>query len=347
MIDNDPPSVGQDVVVMRSALADLVGDILVAYGATRSDARIQAATLVEAELRGHASHGIRRLTILTARLTAGLAVSGVRPRLRWTTRSVLQVDGRAGLGPVVAIRSVDAIIGRAKRTGIAMAAVQNSNHIGMLAPYLERMAAAGMIGLAFTTSEALVHPWGGARALVGTNPVGIAVPTATEPLVLDMATGASSMGKILDHAEKGIPIPAGWAVGQDGAPTTDASVARTGAISPFGGAKGFALGIALEALVSTLTGSALGTAVRGTLDADSPATKGDVFVAVSLRRLGLSVDALIPYLDEVRASAVGEHTVSIPGDRARSERAHRIAGGIPIHPASWAQLNRLRDEAPR
>ena len=117
-----------------------------------------------------------------------------------------------------------------------LAAVRGANHLGILAPYAEAVADQGMIGIALTTSEALVHPSGGRTAMIGTNPVAIAVPARPDPLVLDMATGEVSMGRILRHAELGEPIPPGWAVDAAGEPTTDAAAAAAGAISPFGAA---------------------------------------------------------------------------------------------------------------
>lgn len=333
-----------EVVVDAGRLRELVYRVLRIYGAVHDDADSQARVLVEGDLRNQHSHGVRRLPVLVGRLREGLLVSGKDPDLFWTTDVVLAVDGGRGFGPAVANIAVDAISERAETEGIALAAVTNSNHVGMLAPYVERMAARGQIGLAFTTSEALVHAWGGAKAMVGTNPIGIAVPTADEPLVLDMSTASVSMGKVLDHAAKGLPIPLGWAVDADGAPTRDAAAAVQGAISPFGGAKGYALGVALEAFVAVLTGSALGRSVRGTLDIESICSKGDVFLAVSLDRLGLAgmLPLLSAYLDDVRASAVDPvMPILIPGDRAREVRAARLEHGIPLQPEVWKMIREL------
>ena len=348
VVDRVSVSADEEVVVDAVQLNKVVVETLVASGATLSDATQQARTLVEGDLRDQHSHGVRRLPVLVARLRNGLLVSGERSQHTWATDAVVQVDGKRGFGPVVAFSAVDAIVDRVSDTGIALATVNNSNHIGMLAPYIERIAEAGHLGIALTTSEALVHPWGGMRAMIGTNPIGIAVPTTGKPLVLDMSTASVSMGKILDYATKSAAIPLGWAVDEAGVPTTDARAASNGAISPFGGAKGYALGIAFEAMVAVLTQSAVGTAVRGTLDSVDECSKGDVFLAISLDRLGLTafLPTLEAYLDEVRASSGDpESPISIPGDRARSTRADRIANGVPLHPDIWAQILHLHQEA--
>jgi LDH2 family malate/lactate/ureidoglycolate dehydrogenase len=335
------------VMVEASRLREVVTSVLEREGATSDDAAAQAELLVEGDLRGHHSHGVRRLSVLVGRLRNGLVRSGDEPVQRWRTESTLDVDGLSGFGPVVARSAIGAITERAQTTGVAVAMIRNSNHLGMLAPYVEQIAAAGQIGIALTTSEALVHPWGGARPMVGTNPIGIGVPTAGAPLVLDMSTAAVSMGKVLDHAAQARPIPLGWAVDESGTPTTDARAAARGAVSPFGGPKGYALALALETLVATLTGSELGSRVRGTLDVEDECTKGDVFVAVSLERLGLAhmLPAVSEYLDEVRASGNDPHTrLDVPGDRARRTRADRLRTGIPLHPDVWATVLALQEE---
>lgn len=317
------------------------------HGATPEESAAQADQLLEGELRGHPSHGLLRLKVLTQRLDAGLIVSGVEPAMSWSSTSALRVDGRSGFGPTVAHRTLDLLIPRARESGAAVAAIGNAHHLGMLAPYVERASEAGCIGVAFTTSEALVHPWGGRGALVGTNPIGIGIPTRDGILSLDMSTGAVSAGKIIDHATRGLPIPDGWAVDAEGHPTTDAPRAVEGAISPFGGSKGFALGVALEALVGLLSHTAYGTDVHGTLDATMPITKGDVFILISLPSFAADPDdeRLAAYLDEVRASGVDGTTVSIPGDRARRTRAERLAEGVVVDDATWQEALQLAGEA--
>ncbi|WP_423182866.1 Ldh family oxidoreductase [Arthrobacter sp. NyZ413] len=325
-------------VVGREEMQDVIARALIVHGASEENAAVQAASLVEGQMRGHASHGIRRLAVLVGRMRKGLIEPNARPQLDWLTPSVLRVDGNRGFGPVVAYQAIDAVVARAEETGVAMAAISNSSHIGMLAPYVESIALRGQVALLLTTSEALVHAWGGRGATVGTNPIGIGVPTGGDPLVLDMSTAQVSMGKILDYAATGRPLPSGWAVDALGNPTSDAAAAaQGGALSPFGGPKGYALGIALEALVGTLTATAFGADVVGTLDTDFPATKGDLLICVSLERLGLlgMLPALTAYLDTVRDSAA-TGGVDIPGDRARRTKEMNDAHGVPVDEEVWA-----------
>jgi len=260
---------------------------------------------------------------------------------------VLEVDGECGLGPVVAAAALRQIEQRVQATGVAVAAIRNSNHLGMLAWYVEHAAAHGLIGLAMSTSEALVHPHGGTRAMLGTSPLAIAVPTTSHPLVLDLATSIVSMGKIHHHAATGRALAPGWARDAEGRATTDANLARHGSLAPFGEAKGYGLGIALELLVASLTGSALAPDVRGTLDVEAICNKGDVLIVMQPAAAPGLADRLEAYLDAVRASPPTDpgQPVRVPGDGAVRRRERAAREGFDIDPALWAELQALGDSA--
>lgn len=333
-------------VTERAAL-DLGTDLLADRGAPAAAARLQARLLVEAELKGHPSHGLQRLPRLLARIERGLADPRAEGRGHWRTEAVYEVDGENGLGPVVAMAALDRLAERVATSGLALAAVRNSNHLGMLAYYVEQVAAAGRIGIAISSSEALVHPFGGTRAMLGTNPIAIAVPAGARPLVVDLATSVVSMGKIHHYAAAGRPIPSGWARDADGRPTTDAARARHGAIAPFGEAKGYGLGIALELLVAAIAGSPPAPQVRGTLDADSVCNKGDILLVIEPSAAAGVAGGLAAYLDAVRASPAADpdHPVRIPGDDASRRRSRAREDGFEVDPRLWGELNALRIRA--
>lgn len=329
------------VVVAAQEVERLIRDTLLSLGASEQAATAQARVLVEADLRGRHSHGVQRLPVLAERIRRGLIDPAAEASSQWTADAFLLVDGRRGLGPQLAYDALAQLVPQAQRTGIALAAIRNGSHLGMLAPYVEAIAERGCVGLALTTSEALVHPAGGREALVGTNPIGVALPAAGEPFVLDMATSAISMGEILTHDARGTRLPEGVAVDAEGRVTTDPAAAAAGAISPFGGSKGFALGLAVELLVAVLSGTALGRDVTGTLDVEHPVTKGDVLIVVDPGAAAVPAwhARVGAYLDELRDSppAAGSPGVAIPGDRARAERARRTRDGIPLPGDTWTR----------
>ncbi len=307
-------------------------------GVPHDHAEKQLSLLLDAELSGFPSHGLRRLPRVLERIGNGVTDPCEVGAAQWRASAFLEVDGRQGLGPVVALKALEQAGARARATGVAIAAIRNCDHLGMLAWYAERVASAGQLLLAFTVSEALVHPWGGRRAMIGTNPVSIGVPTTERPFVFDMATSTVAMGKIHDFAARGEPIPEGWALDGNGDPTTDAEAAKTGAIAPFGGAKGYALGLAFEVLVGALTGCALGDEVKGTLDSTAPCNKGDLFIVVEPRPEPAS--AVSVFLDAIRSTDPADpaHPVRVPGDRASTLRLKAEEADIPLDPELWSHL---------
>ena len=335
------------MLVAAEDVRKLAEGILLAHGVPGPHAAIQAGLFIEAEMRAIPSHGLLRLRRVIERIRAGLSVPGATGDQQWTARSFLSVDGRRGLGPVVAMAALDAIVPRAKEDGIAIAAIRNTNHLGALAYYAEHVARHGLTCIALTISEALVHPWGGRKAMIGTNPIAIGVPADPTPMVLDMATGLVSMGKIHDHANRGAPIPLGWALDENGDPTTDASAAKKGAIAPFGGPKGYALGLAFEVLVASLAASAIGTDVKGTLDSTNVSNKGDIFIVIAPPHAEGARALVTEYLDQIRAAAPSDpaHPVLAPGDRAHSSRAQSAKRGMFIDDGLWADLQKLSEES--
>ena len=306
-------------------------------GVPAQGARWQADLLIDAELKGQPSHGLLRLPRLVRRIRAGVADPKATGTHTWNGQALLQVEGGQGLGPVVARTALDAVQERVQETGIAAASIASANHLGMLAWYAEHVAKRGLVCLAVTTSEALVHPYGGRRALIGTNPIAVGVPADPEPFVLDMATSAISMGKVHAHALRKQPLEPGWALDADGEPTLDPVRAKEGALAPFGGAKGYGLGLAIELMVASLTGTALGTGVTGTLDSVHPSTKGDLFV---LLRPAVAPGHLTDYLAAIRESGP-DRTVLVPGDRARERRSRALASGIELPAALVSELRGL------
>lgn len=318
-----------------------VDRILARAGVPEAHAALQRDLLLDAEMRGIASHGLLRLPRIVERIANGVANPTTRGRHDWRAPGFLHVDGERGLGPVVAQAAIDALLDRASTQGVALAAIANSNHIGMLGFYADRVAEAGRCLIAFSTSEALVHPWGGRRAMIGTNPVAIGLPTGNGPFMMDTATSVVSMGEVHDHANRGVPIPLGWALDGQGDPTTDAAAARDGAIAPFGQAKGYALGLAFELLVTSLAGAAIGRDVKGTLDSTEPASKADLFIVIDQ-----ALSPVAGFLDLLRAEApaAGFGGVRIPGERGRELRRRAMADGVPVADVTWNKLCELAGE---
>ncbi len=323
--------------ITSSAAQDVIVDALTQRDVSGGDAEIQAVHLVEADLRGHGSHGLQRLPVIAGRLDAGLTDPRAAPRIELHTATAFTVHGERSLGPIAAATAVAAARERAREHGLALAAIRDCGHLGMLAPYVEELADAGLVGIMTSISEALVHPLGGRRALIGTNPIAFGIPTTGDSFVFDMATSATSMGEVLQRGAAGLRLEPGVAVDAEGNPTTDPEAAAGGALSPFGGYKGFGLGLALEMLVALLTRSAIGTDVKGTLDFDHLCNKGDLLLVVDPSRFAASsasLDTVTDYLDLI-AREITPSGLTTPGARSRRLRAERLAAGYDVPASLW------------
>ena len=325
-----------------SRLFEIGVEILEHAGTGRDNAGIQVDVLLSAELRGHPSHGFLRLPRLVQRIEAGVVYPNERGSFSRDGNSVLQVDGRRGLGPVIVAEAIRRLQELVSDRGIAMACISNSNHIGMLATYAEELARQGLASILLSTSEALVHPWGGRKSMIGTNPIAIGIPTADAPFVVDLATSKVAMGKIHHYASIDRPLEPGWALDSSGDPTVDATAAKHGAIAPFGDAKGYALGLAFEVLVAAMTSSALGRDVAGTLDSTEVCNKGDILIVMRPRSTS-ALTAVAHYLQDIRNTlpiAEGQ-PVTVPGDRSRAMRDRLLKTGINLPSALREKLEDL------
>ncbi|MFT4198746.1 MAG: Ldh family oxidoreductase [Pseudoxanthomonas sp.] len=238
----------QQVLVTLATPADIAADV--------------AHHLVESDRAGYPSHGVSILPSYRDALRAGGIVADAQPACLRDEGAVLAWDGRQGFGQHVGKRVLEAGIERARRTGLCALTLRDSNHLGRLGSYGEQAVAAGMALLMFTNvigRGAMVAPFGGRQARLTTNPLCIALPMpdGRAPFVLDMATSQMAMNKVRVLGARGQPVPAGVLIDADGNPSTDPDALLRppgGALLPFGGHKGYGLGVAVELLAGLLSG---------------------------------------------------------------------------------------------
>ena len=171
-------------------------------------------------------------------------------------------DGGNNNGMVAMYHAARAAIAKAAAHGVAIIGVTDSWMSGRSAYFVEMIARAGLVAIHTASSGAAVAPHGGSRAVLGTNPIAFALPGDDGPLVLDMGTSAFMGTDLALRVRLGAPLPEGVAIDRDGKPTRDAKEARDGALLPFGGHKGFGLGLIVQAF-GLLAGSALGAGNDG------------------------------------------------------------------------------------
>jgi len=339
-------SVTARVTVPLERVRSVVIEALVRRGAPRRPAELTADSLLRADLRGQPSHGLLRLPTICGRMAAGLIDPEAELDVTRPAPAVALVDGRRGLGHVVAWEVTDLMADVVAETGVCIASITNANHIGMAGIYAEHAAERGNVMIVTSISETLVRPHGGTEPLLGTNPIAIGVPAEPDPFVLDMSTAASSIGRLIEYRDGGRRVPEDWAVDAEGRATEDPAAALEGAINPYGGAKGYGLALAVALLAGGLTGAAMGSSVTGTLDVEDVCNKGDLFIMAS-PRFFLDGDTLsqrvTAYLDAIRASqpAPGNDRVLIPGDRGRAREAEARLNGLELRTSLWEEVQAL------
>jgi len=270
----------------------------------------------------------------------GQVKAGNRPRVIRRKGATGLVDGAIGYGQPgmwMATRLAGEI---ARDLGVACVAVQNSYHIGRVAPYVEALAREGLIGLAMANAAPAVAPYGSSGRVFGTNPIAWAVPRADRdnPLSFDIATAAIAEGKLRVARAKGVPIAPGLLVNCDGVPTTDPNeFYEGGALLTFGGHKGSGISLLAQVLGRGLAG-------MDPSSYDGPrGVNGPVLIAID-------PECFMPYDDfiaqmESQCAAILSSTcaaefdeVLLPGDPERRAQADRAANGIPVADRTLEEL---------
>jgi (2R)-3-sulfolactate dehydrogenase (NADP+) len=308
---------------------------------TRSDnARIVAEALIAAEADGLGSHGLSRLPAYADQALAGKVDGFARPTVESAGPAAIRVDAATGFAFPAIRLGLDALIPLARAEGIAALAIANSHHFGVAGQPVERLAEAGLVALGFGNSPAAIAPWGGAVPLYGTNPIAFAWPRrSVPPLVIDLSLSKVARGKIMVAAQKGEPIPEGWALDQAGRPTTDATAALAGAMLPMGDAKGAALVLMVELMATALTGSLFGFEASSFFDAKGPPPRvGQLFIAIAPERLG--GNAALDRAEALFATILALPGTRLPGQRRLAHRQRAAAYGIAVPDTLYAELQR-------
>ena len=243
------------------------------FGVPVDDAKIVADILINADQRGIGSHGVQRLKRYTDGLKTGVMKAVGDMKVLKETPNTLLISGGDGLGQVIGYQAMKLVIDKALKNNVAFAAVRDSNHYGIAGYYSIMALEHDLIGISITNSAPLIVPTHGKDAVVGTNPISIAVPSGKErPFVLDMATSTVPRGKLEVYGREGKTMPSTWATDEIGNPTQDIPRVlanlldkKGGGLLPLGGAeeesgghKGYGLAFVVDIFSGVLSGSVFG-----------------------------------------------------------------------------------------
>jgi LDH2 family malate/lactate/ureidoglycolate dehydrogenase len=216
------------------------------------------------------------------RLRSGAMKAKTTPQIVLDGGAVAVIDGKDGIGQIVAKHATEDVIRRAKLHGVGVVSVRNSNHFGTCMYFTGMGARAGCITLLMTNSGPNMAPSGGLKKMIGTNPWSVSAPAGRfPPMIMDVANSGVARGKIFLAQQRHEAIPATWAIDAAGNPTTDPRAALEGFILPMAGHKGYAIGMMVDVLSGVLSGSAFLDDVHGPYDPINRSGAGHFFVALT------------------------------------------------------------------
>lgn len=323
-------------------LKEKVTSRLVAAGITQSRAEIEAEIMVDSDLLGVASHGVRMLPGLLKAIETGRV--NPQPEIKSLRHfgAISVVDFDRSPGRYASQNAMNTAIAHAQNFGVGVCLAKNTSHWGRAHAYACRAAEAGYIGICTTNAIPSMAIAGAKHAVIGNNPLAIAVPAEkiNEPIVLDIAMSQAAVGKVGTWLREGKPIPENWGINAEGKPTNDAKEILAGAVLPMGEHKGAGLAVMIELLTAVLAGAALTNELwsKDQSGVDPESTK--LFIALNTdafidRHLFYSRSQdLIHYLKDVASP------FSYPGERGWETKKNQLRNGIELHPEIISQLEK-------
>jgi len=328
-------------------LKDLGVKIFTRQGLEEERAEFLAATLVEANLTGHDSHGVTYYSAYSNRIKEGHIDVKADPKTVKETPASALVDGCWAPGQVTAMYAMELAVKKAKENAVGAVGAYNCNHIGRIGYYTNWAAEQGMIAMMFVNvGNPSATVFNGTTRVFGTNPLSVAVPTGeASPFLVDYATSMVASGKVSVVQSKGEKMPLHWARDKTDKPTDDPAAYRDGGwLMPFGEYKGYGLQFVSELLGAVLTGSRLG--LEGGQNPPSP--NGVMIVAldpeafVGLEAFKEKADDLISRVKSVKPQE-GKR-VQTPGEPEWETKFKRFEEGVPLPDETWDRIASLAKE---
>lgn len=328
-------------------------DAFMAFGFTKEQAGIITEVLLLSDLYGIESHGMQRLVRYHKGIEKGLIKLDAVPEIVHETPVSAVIDAHDAMGQLVSHQAMTLAIEKAKKSGMAIVSVRNSNHFGIAGYYAKMACDAGLMGMAMTNSEAIMVPTFARMAMIGSNPIALAMPAEPYPFFFDASTTVVTRGKLEMYNKMEKPLPEGWALNKDGNPSTDAKDVLTnivakngGGIMPLGGSteqlgshKGYGYGMFCEIFCSMLS---LGTpSSHVNVGGKSGTCHG--FMAVDPAIFGdkEAIKAhLSAYLQELRDAPKAESASRIytHGEKEILAYADRMENGIDVNINTVAEM---------
>ena len=301
-----------------------------------------ARVIVAGERDACKSHGIYRIEGCLRTLKQGKVNPDAVPELTTDDTAIVRVDAKGGFANAAFEMGAPVLSDRAKALGLAALVINDCTHFSALWPEVEALTAQGLAAIAMCPSYATVAPTGGARALMGTNPLAFGWPRAGNPYVFDFATSMAARGEVELHRLAGTALPEGWTVDAEGVPTTDPTAALAGAMLPFGGHKGSAISMMIELLAGVMIGDMTSPEALAFLGSTSTLPRhGELIIAFCPDRFSAAKGGFQSFRAEALFDAVLGQGARLPSARRYAARAEAMANGISLTQAEMEMLDRL------
>ncbi|MBQ7247193.1 MAG: Ldh family oxidoreductase [Lachnospiraceae bacterium] len=337
----------------HETLHKLCTEAFLKFGFSERDTSIITDVLLTSDFNGVESHGVQRLARYHQNIKKGIIRVDAKAETVFETPVSAVIDGHDGMGQVIAYNAMKLAIEKAEKSGIAMVTVRNSNHYGIAGYYAKMAAKEGLMGISCTNTNPIMVPTHGKRAMLGTNPIGIAIPAEPYDFYFDSSTTVVTRGKLEVYNKLGYPMPSCWAVDEKGQGCSDAgrvlaniAAHRGGGILPLGGDnettgghKGYGWAMVCEIFSSIIsmgtTSNETGKDGRGQIShgfaAINPAIFGD---AEAIKK------HLSDYLEKLRTSplADGAERIYTHGEKEALAGDRIIKDGIPVNDNTMIEI---------
>lgn len=344
-------------------LTNFMIEVFKKVGVPEEDAKICADVLITSDKRGIDSHGIGRFKpIYIDRINDGIINPKTTFEIVKESHTTAVIDGHNGMGQVIGYRSMKIAIDKAKKYGMGMVAVRNSNHYGIAGYYALMASDNGMIGITGTNARPSIAPTFGVENMLGTNPLTIAFPTDEEfPFCIDCATSITQRGKIEVYARLGKEMPKGWVIDENGESKTDPNVVLEdlikgrAALTPLGGIgedgggyKGYGYAVVVEVLSAAL---AQGAYLKSLLGYDENGKKipyklGHFFIAINIENF-VDLESFKKTSGDIMRKLrnskkmPGAERIWTAGEKEHDAYLYRKDKGVPIDPVLQKQIKEL------
>ena len=335
------------VNVSIDSLSAVVLETLNKVDVESEDARIILDTILFANRRGVATHGVGRLPLYVHKIAAGHYNPKNDIEVLVDNDAYALLDAHNGFGQVVAYKATKIAIEKAKQYGVAVVGVRNSNNFGAAGYFGDMAARQGCAAMVYANAAPAIAPTGGNKTIFGTNPLCYAYPGDEKhnPILLDMATTIAARGKIRLAAKNGEKIPLDWAIGPDGQPTDDPNVALQGSLLPIGGYKGSGQSMFVDIFAGMLTGSQYAGGVKNLSMMDQDSGNGHLFIVIDVNKFMTAKEKQerIAHFYEAVKSCGEDSKIFMPGE-IEYNKLEKATESVQISSKQFEEVNAVAEE---